>query len=441
MAIVFACGHPGLELCAVTTVAGNIGLLQTTANALSVLEFAGCPHVPVAAGSAAPLLRPGVHARQVHGESGLGQAQLPPPKTRPLDQAATDLMIDTIGSSPGEITLVATGPLTNIALAVRRQPTIVRQVADFVIMGGSATRGNVTPAAEFNIVTDPEAAAIVFGAGWRVTMIGLHVTLQVEAGSGVRKRMDSLGRLASRLLQPGLRGYRGAQTTPAELLPGPPGRSGLPVDGGHDGHRFLCLPGGPQRARRHLGGRGPLLGYGLRRLGPRASGAVGRLTRYLARTPSSQAENKAPALSELCSQARSVPATKESVRSRPSGGSEFACQDATIGWVASGWNWTPACGPIVNACRHTSLAASSAAPGGSSNASRCHDGHGPSARSGCLLVTRTQPISGASSRYRRAPSTLASTCAPKQMPSTGTPAVSRRATYASSPASQGTVSS
>ena len=231
MAIVFACGHPGLELCAVTTVAGNIGLPQTTANALSVLEFAGCPHVPVAAGSAAPLLRPGVHARQVHGESGLGQAQLPPPKTRPLDQAATDLMIDTIGSSPGEITLVATGPLTNIALAVRRQPTIVRQVADFVIMGGSATRGNVTPAAEFNIVTDPEAAAIVFGAGWRVTMIGLHVTLQVEAGLGVLKRIDSLGRLGSRLLQPGLRGYRGAQTTPAELLPGPPDRSGMPVDG------------------------------------------------------------------------------------------------------------------------------------------------------------------------------------------------------------------
>ena len=231
MAIVFACGHPGLELCAVTTVAGNIGLPQTTANALSVLEFAGCPHVPVAAGSAAPLLRPGVHARHVHGESGLGQAQLPPPKTRPLNQAATDLMIDTIGSSPGEITLVATGPLTNIALAVRRQPTIVRQVADFVIMGGSATRGNVTPAAEFNIVTDPEAAAIVFGAGWRVTMIGLHVTLQVEAGSGVLKRMDSLGRLGRRLLQPGLRGYRGAQTTPAELLPGAPDRSGTPVDG------------------------------------------------------------------------------------------------------------------------------------------------------------------------------------------------------------------
>ena len=219
LAIAFACGHPGLDLCAVTTVAGNIGLAQVTANALSVLEFVGRPDVPLAAGSAAPLLRPHVDARDVHGDSGLGQARLPPAQARPVDADATDLIIGTIGASPGEITLVATGPLTNIALAVRRQPELVNQVADFVIMGGSATRGNTTPAAEFNIATDPEAAAIVFGAGWQVTMVGLDVTLQARADQRVKERLAGLGRLGSDLLLPALAGYGGADdTTPGTCL-------------------------------------------------------------------------------------------------------------------------------------------------------------------------------------------------------------------------------
>jgi purine nucleosidase len=211
LAIVFACGHPGLDLCGVTTVAGNVGLTQTTANALSVLEFTGRPDVPVAAGSAVPLLRPHSDARHVHGESGLGRAQLPPPRARPVDMPATDLIIDTVGSSPGEIVLVATGPLTNIALAVRRQPELIRQVADFVIMGGSAARGNVTPAAEYNIATDPEAAAIVFGAGWRVTMVGLDATVQARADAAVQGRLAGLGQLGRELLLPALEGYRAAE--------------------------------------------------------------------------------------------------------------------------------------------------------------------------------------------------------------------------------------
>jgi purine nucleosidase len=208
LAILFACGHPGLDLCGVTTVAGNVGLALTTANALSVLEFAGRPDVPVAAGSPAPLLRPHGDARDVHGESGLGHARLPPPRAQSLAKHATELIIDTVGASPGEITLVATGPLTNIALAVRRHPALARQVADFVIMGGSAGRGNVTPAAEYNIATDPEAAAIVFGAGWRVTMVGLDVTLQTRVDGPVRGRMAALGRLGRDLLLPSLGGYR-----------------------------------------------------------------------------------------------------------------------------------------------------------------------------------------------------------------------------------------
>ena len=216
LAIAFACGHPGLDLCGVTTVAGNVGLALTTANALSVLEFADCPDVPVAAGSPVPLLRPHNDARDVHGESGLGHARLPPPRARSLDKHATELIIDTIGAFPGEITLVATGPLTNIALAVRRHPALASQVADLVIMGGSATRGNVTPAAEYNIATDPEAAAIVFGAGWRVTMVGLDVTLQARANRQVQERLAGLGQLGSDLLLPSLGGYRAGELADAD---------------------------------------------------------------------------------------------------------------------------------------------------------------------------------------------------------------------------------
>jgi purine nucleosidase len=236
LAIVFACGHPGLELCGVTTVAGNVGLAQTTANALSVLDFTGRPDVPVAAGSAVPLLRPHRDARHVHGESGLGGAQLPPPRARPVDVPATDLIIDIVGSSPGEIILVATGPLTNIALAVRRQPELIRQVADFVIMGGSAARGNVTPAAEYNIATDPEAAAIVFGAGWRVTMVGLDATLQARADRAVQERLAGLGRLGRELLLPALGGYGAGEAETAQ-----PGRPDDPPGEGPAVHDVCAL--------------------------------------------------------------------------------------------------------------------------------------------------------------------------------------------------------
>ena len=208
LAIAFACGHPNLDLRAVTTVAGNVPLARTTVNALSVLELAGRPDVPVAAGSPGPLLQPLADARLVHGDSGLGEARLAPPSCQPVAAHAVDLMADLVSATPGEITLIATGPLTNIALALRRYPALSGQVADFVIMGGSAGRGNVTPAAEFNIATDPEAAAIVFAAGWRVTMAGLDVTLQTRTDAVVWERMGGLGRLGHDLLLPALGGYR-----------------------------------------------------------------------------------------------------------------------------------------------------------------------------------------------------------------------------------------
>ena len=207
-AIAFGCGHPAIELCGVTTVAGNVGLDRTTANALAVLEFLGRGDVPVAAGSPVPLLRPFSDAHDVHGETGLGAASLPEARGRPVAAHAVDFLIERIEAEPGAVTLVTTGPLTNIALAVRHHPPLASQVADFIIMGGSAGRGNVAPAAEFNIWCDPEAAAIVFAAGWRVTMAGLDVTHQARATAEIRDRMRALGRLGDELLLPGLRGYR-----------------------------------------------------------------------------------------------------------------------------------------------------------------------------------------------------------------------------------------
>ena len=208
LAIAFAHGHPGIDLVGVTTVAGNVGLAKTTANALAVCEFIGAAGTPVTAGCAGPLLRPALDARHVHGDSGLGGATLPPPAAGPADGHAVDYIIDTVGAAPGEITLVATGPLTNIALAVRREPRLADWVRQFVIMGGSASRGNVTPAAEYNIWADPEAAAAVFRAGWTVTMLGLDVTLRTRATAEVLKRMSELGPLGTELLRPALEQYR-----------------------------------------------------------------------------------------------------------------------------------------------------------------------------------------------------------------------------------------
>jgi purine nucleosidase len=224
LALVFAHGHPELDLRGITTVAGNVGLDQTTANALRVRDFAGMPDVPVTAGCPVPLQRPALHARQVHGDSGLGAASLPASSSGPARGHAIDFLADAVGAQPGQVTLIAIGPLTNIALALRRHPQIVSQVRDFVIMGGSAGRGNVTPAAEFNIAADPEAAAIVFGAGWTVTMVGLDVTLQARATAAVRARMRGLGRLADDLLLPSLAGYSNAGHRP-----GPEHADGVPV--------------------------------------------------------------------------------------------------------------------------------------------------------------------------------------------------------------------
>ncbi|MEO7122773.1 MAG: nucleoside hydrolase [Lacisediminihabitans sp.] len=202
LALLLAHGDPALELVGVTTVGGNVGLENTTKNALELREYLGFSNVPIAAGAAGPIVREMKNAANVHGETGLGNVSLPP-ATLPLSSIhAIDFIIDTIRAAPGEIDLVATGPMTNIALALQRDPEIASLVKSFVIMGGSFTRGNTTPAAEFNIYADPEAAAVVFDAGWQVVMVGLDLTLQAIAGTEVIQRMSALGTLGTELIVP-----------------------------------------------------------------------------------------------------------------------------------------------------------------------------------------------------------------------------------------------
>ena len=202
LALLLAHGDPGLELVAVTTVGGNVSLANTTRNALELREYIGFTEVPVAAGAAGPLLREAKNAAEVHGVGGLGDVILPA-ATLPIEQAnAVDVIIETLRSSPGEIHLVAVGPMTNIALAIRQEPRIVEWAASFVIMGGSYTRGNKTVAAEFNIYADPEAAAIVFAAGWDVVMVGLDLTLQAMVTDTIKQRMLTLGTLGRELVVP-----------------------------------------------------------------------------------------------------------------------------------------------------------------------------------------------------------------------------------------------
>jgi purine nucleosidase len=193
LAMILAAGDPRVELLAVTTCAGNQTLEKVTRNALAVCAVAGID-VPVAAGARGPLVRPQIVAPEIHGESGLDGPVLPE-AVRELDpRHGVDLIIDVVmASEPGTVTLVPTGPLTNIALAMSKEPRIVDRVKQVVLMGGSYTRGNKTPAAEFNIAADPEAAQAVFAGSWPVTMVGLDLTHQATADSDVLARIGGIG--------------------------------------------------------------------------------------------------------------------------------------------------------------------------------------------------------------------------------------------------------
>lgn len=175
MAILLAMNSPELKVEALTVVPGNVDGHQGLENALKIASLAGRCDLPVAGGAQHPLNQKLVTAQYWHGKNGLAGVELPPSKCKADPRFGPDLIIEMVHKFPHEITLIPVGPLTNIALAVSKDPSIVPLVKDVVIMGGSITGGNVNGAAEANIYGDPEAASIVFKAGWMVTMIGSDV--------------------------------------------------------------------------------------------------------------------------------------------------------------------------------------------------------------------------------------------------------------------------
>jgi pyrimidine-specific ribonucleoside hydrolase len=175
IALLLALASPELEVLGVTTVSGNQTLEKTTANALKILEFVERTDVPVHVGAPRPLVREQWAAAYVHGESGLDGPDLPDPKTKPTKGHAIDFMAEQVEEHDG-VVLVPVGPLTNIGLLLAKYAGIESRIDRVVLMGGAIAEGNVTPAAEFNIWADPEAAHRVFTSGIEVTMVGLDVT-------------------------------------------------------------------------------------------------------------------------------------------------------------------------------------------------------------------------------------------------------------------------
>jgi inosine-uridine nucleoside N-ribohydrolase len=176
VALLLALASNEAELLGVTTVAGNQTVEKTTANAIRVLDYIGRDEIPVAAGARRPLMRDLQVAGDIHGESGLDGAVLPPASREPQPDHAIDWMARTLSSAVSPVTFVATGPLTNVALFLARYPELELKIERVVLMGGAITEGNVTPAAEFNVWTDPEAAHRVFSSGLDLAMISLDVT-------------------------------------------------------------------------------------------------------------------------------------------------------------------------------------------------------------------------------------------------------------------------
>jgi purine nucleosidase len=203
LTILLALASPEIRLEALTTICGNIGIEKTTRNALAVLEFANASHIPVARGCSLPLVtEPGKSGEAVHGTSGIGKAVLPEPKSKVVSQHAIDYLIERILAEPQQITLFAIGPMTNLALAIRKEPRIVPALKELVIMGGAIrSGGNVTPLAEFNVHADPHAAHIVFHSGIPITLIPLDATYKCLLTSADVERLNRLDSPVARFVR------------------------------------------------------------------------------------------------------------------------------------------------------------------------------------------------------------------------------------------------
>jgi pyrimidine-specific ribonucleoside hydrolase len=206
VAILLALATPAIELVGITTVGGNADLDHVTENALRVLALAGRPDVPVAAGARHPLRGPLHTAPHVHGESGLEGPALPAAASEAVAEDGIEFMARLLGEADRPLTLVPTGPLTNIALLLQRHPEVRERIERIVLMGGSMTEGNITPSAEFNIWVDPEAADVVFRSGLPLTMIGLDVSHQSIVWEAEYKAWATNGGRCSTLIA-GLLGY------------------------------------------------------------------------------------------------------------------------------------------------------------------------------------------------------------------------------------------
>jgi purine nucleosidase len=211
IALMLAMASPDeLDLLGICAVAGNVPLILTEANARRIRDVSGRPQIPVFAGCPRPMVKILETAEYVHGKSGIDGAGLPDP-SRPVEAAhAVDWLIDTLRHADDPITVATLGPLTNIAIAIVMAPDIVENISELVLMGGALSLGNITPAAEFNIYSDPHAAHIVFETGIKLTMIGLDVTHQTRATPERLEAIRTIGNPAA-ICVAGMLDFYGAQ--------------------------------------------------------------------------------------------------------------------------------------------------------------------------------------------------------------------------------------